>query len=293
MMEKIIFATDLDQTLIYSRRSMGDSHQLHDLVPVERYKGQYISYMTTQSVEQFCEVSKQALVVPVTTRTIEQYKRVTLPTQPYYAVVSNGGHILIDGEPDQAWHHKIQSQIQEKCLGLEEMEAEFSKIAAPDWVTDRRRAEHLFLFYIIERTKVPTEELERFSLWAYEQNWRISIQGRKLYLVPKPVSKWAAVEEILERVGHHYVVAAGDSLLDQEMLEKANLALAPSHGELWSTFCQKKQEKHCEEDSVKANTKTRKITFLPQQGMKAGEEILNCLLSLCEERKEGPTSVIS
>ncbi|KAB2952610.1 HAD hydrolase family protein [Heliorestis acidaminivorans] len=282
MTGKILFASDLDQTLIYSRRSMGDYGHPHLLVPIEEYKGRIISYMTTLAVKRFCEAARQAIIVPVTTRTVEQYRRVKLPIRPSYAVVSNGGHILREGHLDKKWHDKILSQISDKCLDIGKMEREFAKIAKPDWVTSSRRADQLFLYFLIERDKVPSAELKAFACWAQEQNWRLSIQGRKLYLVPKPVSKWTAVEEVLKRVGKPFVVAAGDSLLDQEMLEKADLALAPAHGELWATHGPKKRLHHHGENEESL----KRISFLPQQGIVAGEAILNHLLALCEDKKE-------
>ena len=60
----------------------------------------------------------------------------------------------------------------------------------------------------------------------------MSVQGRKLYCVPQPVTKNSAVAEVARRTGATRVIAAGDSLLDGPMLAEADIAFRPSHGEL-------------------------------------------------------------
>ncbi|EMF46042.1 hypothetical protein B481_2619 [Planococcus halocryophilus Or1] len=42
----VLFASDLDQTLIYSRNSMGMDVTEEELVEVERYEGKPLSFMT-------------------------------------------------------------------------------------------------------------------------------------------------------------------------------------------------------------------------------------------------------
>jgi hypothetical protein len=88
----------------------------------------------------------------------------------------------------------------------------------------------------------------------------VSLQGRKIYLVPAALTKSAAVAEVARRVGAGIVLAAGDSLLDRDLLSFADAAIRPGHGELaelgWS-------EPHVE--------------TLPETGLAAGEAIVDWL----------------
>jgi phosphoserine phosphatase len=59
------------------------------------------------------------------------------------------------------------------------------------------------------------------------------LQGRKLYWVPEQLTKSAAVAEVAARAGATSVLAAGDSLLDVDMLLAADRAVHPAHGELF------------------------------------------------------------
>ena len=90
-----VFFADLDNTLIYSyKREIN--------VPVtwvEQYQGRDISFMTEMSWSLLQQVRRQALFVPATTRTVEQYQRITFGTPPpEYALVCNGGVLLVHGK---------------------------------------------------------------------------------------------------------------------------------------------------------------------------------------------------
>ena len=84
-----IVHTDLDNTLIYSyKHEIGGPKTC-----VEIYQGREISFMTETShrlLGQLCS-KPGVLVVPTTTRTLEQYQRINLGIGvPEYALVCNG-----------------------------------------------------------------------------------------------------------------------------------------------------------------------------------------------------------
>ena len=69
----MVFCSDLDNTLIYSYK-----HEIgSDKKCVEIYQGREVSYMTNRSCELLRQVRERMLFVPTTTRTVEQYGRVT------------------------------------------------------------------------------------------------------------------------------------------------------------------------------------------------------------------------
>jgi hypothetical protein len=100
----------------------------------------------------------------------------------------------------------------------------------------------------------------------------VSVQGRKLYCVPEPLTKSAAVEEVARRSGATVIAAAGDSLLDAGLLAAADLAIRPAHGELaaagWS----------CDGLAVTSGV-----------GVDAGEQIVQWLLDRARDQR-GPRS---
>ncbi|TCP57928.1 hydroxymethylpyrimidine pyrophosphatase-like HAD family hydrolase [Tumebacillus sp. BK434] len=232
----MIFASDLDQTLIYSQRSLGGASDSCELIPVELRDGTPFSYMPKQALELLREVAERAAFVPVTTRTVEQYRRIHLFQEqilPKYAVTSNGGNILFDGEPDPEWNRHLHRLIRETCLPAREAYAVFQAIASPQWVLGERFCDEMYYAIIIRRELMPTDEVMLVAERLKASGWELSVQGRKLYLVPHAVSKRAALAHLEELSGKEVRLASGDSLLDRGMLDFARHAIIPRHGELY------------------------------------------------------------
>jgi len=237
----MIFASDLDQTLIYSPKSFrippGD--MMPPVTSVEVYEGREISFMADNVIEKLKKIASQSIFVPVTTRTIEQYRRISLfyeQITPAYGVVSNGGNIIVHGIVDSHWQQQVITGMKHNCLPAEELLASFKEVCAESWAGMIRRADDLFYYCVVERDKVPQNSIESFAMWAQGQGWNVSLQGRKLYVVPRVVNKWAAVAYLRDLLQEKNVVTAGDSLLDLCMLEQADYGIVPSHGELWELY---------------------------------------------------------
>ena len=238
----MLFASDLDQTLIYSHRRLLNQELDQQIRPVESLEDRFISFMTQNALGTLKGIAQSCLFVPVTTRTKLQYRRINFHEYGithHYAVTSNGGTIFAEGVEDKDWS-QIILEGKDNCLAARDLIAKFNNIAHPSWVIkdSGKLADDLFYYCLIEREKIPATELAAFKIWASDNRWELSVQGRKLYLVPLNVNKKAAIQYIKEKEGITRVVAAGDSLLDLDMLKAADLALAPAHGELYSLYLQ-------------------------------------------------------
>ena len=94
---KLIYATDLDRTLIFSKRFISENKSNTDKTVVERREnGDVISYMSNDVMVQLKEIDNNdsLTIVPVTTRSIKEYNRIELPIVPKYAILDTGGTIL-------------------------------------------------------------------------------------------------------------------------------------------------------------------------------------------------------
>ncbi|MFD2370607.1 HAD hydrolase family protein [Brevibacillus sp. GCM10020057] len=262
----MIFASDLDQTLIYSTKFLGEYHYF--VKPIELYEGREISFVSCKSFDLLKKINEQHMFIPVTTRTVEQYQRISLfhnDIQPQYAVMSNGGVIMHNGEIVKSWKKIIEKRIQNESASYKEINGRFKQIFGDDtWILSLKMAEDLFFYYIIDRDKLPLQKIEEFGNWVEERNWSMSIQGRKLYLVPNGINKGDAIQFIAERENEEMIIAAGDSLLDLPLLLIADIAIAPNHGELYR-------------QSSKIRT-VKRVIFTKSNGMLASEEILNYVL---------------
>lgn len=234
-----LVATDLDRTMIYSRSSMGERRDL-DLDCVEFLDGAPQSFMTATAASALRELAAEAHVVPATTRTIAQFRRVRLPGGPWrYAVTSNGGNLLVDGRPDPQWRAAVGAVLRTEAASLDEVSAALHTRIDDQWVTAMRVADDLFCYLVVDPRAVPADFAAEWGHWCARRGWNVSRQGRKIYTMPNAVCKSRAVGEVRSRLSaageltpDARVLAAGDGLLDAELLASATMAIRPRHGEL-------------------------------------------------------------
>jgi phosphoserine phosphatase len=144
--------------------------------------------------------------------------------------------VLVDGASDPDWERQVRRRLASSEKSFDEAWQE-----AQRW-RERRgfdavRAVEDFFIYLTVRVREPwlTDFAEEAADWGRINGWRVSLQGRKLYLLPTGLDKAAAVAHAAERLGAGRVVAGGDSLLDADMLRAAHAAIRPAHGELHLT----------------------------------------------------------
>lgn len=215
----IIFHSDLDNTMIYSyKHDIGKAKR-----NVEIYQGREISFLTDKTYEMLQKVSKELLFVPTTTRSMEQYQRIDLGIgTPKYALICNGGSLLVDGVEDQRWYEKslelIASGKEELEKGQKFLEAERRRIF------EIRSIKGLFLFTKCDQTEYVIHELKEILDCSVVDVFH---NGVKVYILPKKLSKGMAVRRFREYIQPDTVIAAGDSEFDVSMLNEADVALAP------------------------------------------------------------------
>jgi hydroxymethylpyrimidine pyrophosphatase-like HAD family hydrolase len=273
----MIYASDLDQTLIYSVRSMGMEVDLSVMQPAETYKDRIISYISIATLQQLQQVSQQITFVPVTTRTLDQYARIHIfqnNVVPEYAITSNGANILVNGVVDQQWHEQILADVYDKSAPAAEALALFHSISDPSWIVAEHFWENTFYSIVVDREVMPLDAVLALQPQLEALGWGMSVQGRKVYLVPFPVSKNRAIEEVKRRAGASKVIASGDSLLDRGLLDVADYSIAPAHGELYR-------------ESV-AEPATRHYCFTATSGIFAADQILQYVVDTLD--KEGKVS---
>jgi hypothetical protein len=229
-----VVCLDLDRTTIYSAAALDlrtPDHEAPRLLCVEVYEGAPLSYVTEEAAATFLRLREVATVVPTTTRTLAQLARVHLPgPPPPFAVASNGGHLLVDGEPDASWSADVRRRLT-ACAPLAEVEAHL-RARGGTFVLAQRTASDLFAYAVVDRAALPDGWVADLAAWCAPRGWTVSLQGRKVYAVPVPLTKSAAAREVVRRCGGGRLLAAGDSLLDADLLDAADAAVRPAHGEL-------------------------------------------------------------
>ncbi|PWW30241.1 hydroxymethylpyrimidine pyrophosphatase-like HAD family hydrolase [Cytobacillus oceanisediminis] len=264
----IMFASDLDRTLIYSDRALADlGHPGRgSLVGVERKDGQEIAFMTKQAHGKLKEICSQMLFVPVTTRTYEQFNRVFIFQEDIpvpYAITSNGANIHFHGNPMEEWAAIVRDRLKTECAIFEDM---VEKTKGYELNGTLKAADNLFFYYILSE-KITSEAKGILSSMAESFGWKVSLQGRKLYFMPNPICKGEAVKFIKDREGISSVYGAGDSVLDHDFLQFCDYPYVPNHGEL-----------------VKYSSLCLPYKISKNRGVKAGEEILADILNNIKQK---------
>jgi hydroxymethylpyrimidine pyrophosphatase-like HAD family hydrolase len=236
---RVLVASDLDRTLIYSSGALAlamPDEYAPRLLCVEVHEARPLSFMTEAAARLLAELADTVRFVPATTRTRKQYRRIKLPgRQPRYAICANGGHLLVEGRTDHDWNAEMRRRLAGACAPLEEIRAHLAATGDPEWVRKERVAEDLFAYLVVDRDLLPAGWVKDLAAWAEPLGWTVSLQGRKIYAVPKPLTKSAALAEVVRRTGVDQVLAAGDSLLDADLLMAADAGWTPGHGELADT----------------------------------------------------------
>lgn len=259
----MIYASDLDRTLIYSLSAIGVPADSPGLVPAEIVDGRTVSYISQQALAVLKELAAKMVFMPVTTRTIAQYRRINLFQEtviPDYAITSNGGNILVNGKVDQEWRAAVGRLVERGSAPAEEAGSIVRSVVRPEWIASERYCDELFYTFVVIRDALPLDEITRMASRLDGLGWKVSLQGRKLYIVPEAVNKSDAILHVRRTVQSEPMVASGDSLLDKSLLAAADYAIAPCHGEIFA--------------EQQAGLVKLEYPFTKQAGVFAGDEIM-------------------
>ena len=122
-------------------------------------------------------------------------------------------------------------------------------------IKNNRNAFFTLIFENVESANIHYATITK-ALKKY--NYKLELQGRKLYIIPDFLDKVLAVKYLCHKINHDLVITAGDSTVDKTFIEEGNQRIIPSHSSL--------------------NTKNTIIT--KKSGIYAGEEILSTIFSI-------------
>lgn len=228
-----LFTSDLDRTLIFSKRSI--AKEISDQICIEAIGSHEISYVTPKIMDSLCDVNNKMQFVPVTTRSLEQFNRLQLfqnEINPEIVILANGGMILFRGQIDVIWQQTIQQMMDDLSLPLSTFQSYFKKQLAAPYFLEWKLVDGIYLRYLVDLQKVNFLALKQFQQQIEACGWISYLQGRKFYILPQQLTKGAAVSYIKNQCDYELHFAAGDSLMDKSMLQHADYGFVPRHGEL-------------------------------------------------------------
>ena len=217
-MGSILFASDLDNTLLFSHRHRQPGDRC-----VELLNGAEQGFFTQETVDLLPQVVQRVQLLPVTTRSVEQYLRIQWPagTAPRWALTANGAVLLRDGGLDRDWYEQSREMIRAYQGELRRILRFLSARPEPSTV---RMVEGM---YVYAACPDPAAAERCGADWDPGSPIRAVVSGRKAYFFPPGVDKGTALRRAVERFRPERVIAAGDSVIDVPMLRRADLALLP------------------------------------------------------------------
>lgn len=217
-MKKLILACDIDNTLVYSRKHP------HDGWPcVEWIHEKEQAYMSPKTYELLQEVTSQALFVPVTSRSVEQYKRIRWPkdSTPTLSITTHGAKLLVNGLADDAWESNTRRMVDPWRGEMKRLEAHLA--SDPAFIRCRLVDDSYLFVYCAEGTDAHAVEEKLCKM----THLSIQVSGKKIYLLPPGLHKGTAIAYLRKYFPQYRIVAAGDSEMDLDMLNAADEALFP------------------------------------------------------------------
>lgn len=190
---------------------------------VEIYKEREISFISNHTYELLKKVNEEFLIIPTSTRTIEQYERIDLKIGTFkYALVCNGSVLLVDGKKDKDWYEEslrlAKTSNLEVKKALEYLENDKRRIF------ELRHIEDLFVFTKCDEAETVVNELRKYL----DKNLvNVFNNKEKVYVLPTSLSKGKAIERLRKYLKVGFIIAAGDSEFDISMVEAADVGLVP------------------------------------------------------------------
>lgn len=283
----MVFASDLDSTLIYSARHCELINE-KNLFPVDFYNNNNCSFITKSMQHKLEHINESMLFIPVTTRSKEQYIRMNYfydVINPKYAVVANGGIILKNGIELKAWSD-ISSNSLKDVVSVRTMIKLCSFFLESNFIKSYKTCEDFFIYSILDEDKLANMisnmeiDLDYFEVlcsFCSKYNYSVSKQGKKVYIVPNCINKYDPINYIMQLENINTLLASGDSLLDYPLIKNSTYGIIPYHGELLRNHPSK--------------TFAATVYITKESGIFAGEEIVDIIHKKFHQIKNIPEHI--
>lgn len=200
-MRKVLLLCDLDNTLIHSYKSATSTD-----ICVGEMDGREQDFMSAEAYSMLCELPENIQLVPITTRSEKQYKRIKWPEErtPKYAAVACGAKLLIHDTVALTWNTYVKRLLDPYKNELERLQTEFGFVVVDD-------------SYAFSKSQwVPPTLLPMYS------------DGSCVTALPPGIDKGAVARFLKSTLCYNVVLSAGDSVLDVSMLNEADVAIVPN-----------------------------------------------------------------
>ena len=224
-----IFVTTLDNVLIFSKGFVKDEN----VEAVEYKDNKELSYMTKGALNTLKSLNEKMTIIPVTPRSLEEYKRITFHSIFDHAILNNGLIVLYKGlVEDGNW----QAQIKEKFdkMNLSDVESLLYN-CSPLLESNFELKDYYYYAKVKEHQEIMVLKLLKPFL---HKDWNCFVQDRKLYITPK----FASVDNALQFISQKHSLdlnasfGAGVNIEDKKFMDLIINKISFTYSELWESL---------------------------------------------------------
>jgi len=178
----------------------------------------------TKKTYDFLSESNGIFLIPTTTRTCEQYARLSETFVKFgcrYALVCNGGILLDNNEIDLEWLSETKRIAGDELSDLKDARELFLRFFQRESI---HYANDIMLY---AKSDTPALDAARLTSMLKTKSLNVYYDSRKVYCIPASITKGTAMKRFSNRMGITRTIAAGDSIPDIPMLRISDLAILP------------------------------------------------------------------
>ncbi|MEA2047918.1 MAG: HAD family hydrolase [Campylobacterota bacterium] len=233
MPKRIFFFTDIDDTLIQTKRKTNFSK--NTVVGAYNKQGEAHSFFyegTKVLIDSILDTGIN--VIPTTARNLDSYKRTIFyeNTKIQYAILNFGGLILINNEVDSAWKASIEEKYNELCSMKLLYENLSSLLKEAKLEVDVKIIDNYYISiynrYHLNVEKVIVKIREVLHLFLHENSQYYLYENDNSFgILPKFLNKKFAVEYLINIHSPILTIGAGDNISDLDFMQLTNFKLLP------------------------------------------------------------------
>ncbi|MBY2477685.1 HAD hydrolase family protein [Clostridioides difficile] len=227
----MIVFSDLDRSIIYSDKFLDTDKEYTN---IEIYREKEISYISLDTINLIKQIQYYGMFIPTTTRTVEQFRRIEFNKYGIhfpFSITSNGAIILKDNKILKSWSEEIE-KLKPNYEPIESMIEKFKDYLDIEGITNFKVAENTFFYIVVDFAKFNLGSIKEYLNILESKNWKFYVSGRKIYFIPKEISKENAIKYLTKELQIESFYAIGDSVMDYGMLNISNKAYVLKHGDI-------------------------------------------------------------
>ncbi|MHC5217816.1 HAD family hydrolase [Enterococcus sp. LJL128] len=222
----IVVFSDLDGTLLFSKNSLPKSLTVDQCLEAETYANGGHGYMERQLVDYLKQWSEKHLFIPVTTRSTEQYERLSpllKELAPAFALTSNGGNLYRSGQLDLNWNQQIKAELKPELESNGEILRIIERYLPQDSIRKVKEIDNLYYCVLVVARTWEPNLIQQVNEELSSYGWTSYFQHKKLYFLPAKLSKEGAAAKLKAELPEGLSFKAlGDTDMDQPMLKEQN-----------------------------------------------------------------------